>query len=58
MEEQIITVTIKTKGDVCEMSDEEIHAWYAAHIQELFDPEYGTPEIAVDVKRITCGASS
>ena len=52
MEEQIITITVKTKGDVCEMSDAEIKAWYESHVAGLFDPAYGTPEIAVEVKRI------
>lgn len=53
MEEQIVTVRIRTKGEKCEMSDEEIRAWYASHIADLFNPAYGTPEIDVDVKRIT-----
>ena len=52
MEEQIITITVKTKGDVCEMSDAEIREWYETSIAGLFNPEYGTPEITVDVKRI------
>ena len=52
MEEQIITITVKTKGDICVMSDEEIREWYETSIAKLFNPEYGTPEIAVDVKRI------
>lgn len=52
MEEQIITIQIKTKGEVCEMSNTEIKAWYEAHISKLFDPAYGTPEISVDVKRV------
>lgn len=51
MEEQTVTVTIRTKGEKCEMSDEEIRAWYAAHVAALFNPAYGTPEIEVDVKR-------
>ncbi len=51
MEEQIINIQIKTKGDVCEMSDAQIKAWYETHIAKLFDPAYGTPEITVDVKR-------
>ena len=51
MEEQIITVTIRTKGEKCELNDEEIRQWYASHIAQLFDPAYGTPEITVDVKR-------
>ncbi|MBR7070895.1 MAG: hypothetical protein IKI29_01850 [Clostridia bacterium] len=51
MEEQIITVTIKTNGEPCELSDSEIKAWYEKHIQELFDPNYGTPEISVALQR-------
>ena len=52
MEEQVITVVIKTKGEKCELSDEEIRVWYEENIAKLFDPAYGTPEISVDVKRI------
>ena len=53
METQIITVTIRTQGDPCEMTDSEIKAWYETKIAGLFDPAYGTPEIRADVKRIT-----
>ena len=52
MEEQIVTVTIRTKGDVCELSDKEIREWYRAHVAKLFDPAFGTPEITVDLQRI------
>lgn len=52
MEEQIVTVKIKTKGEACEMSDEEIRDWYASHIAKLFNPAYGTPEIEVKLERI------
>ena len=52
MEEQIITITVKTKGDICVMSDDEIREWYESNVAKLFNPEYGTPEITVDVKRI------
>ena len=52
MEEQIITVTVVTKGDPCELSDAEIKAWYAERVASLFGPQWGTPEITVDVKRI------
>ena len=52
MEEQYITITVKTTGERCEMSDEEIKAWYQTHIAGLFDPAYGTPEISVQVKRV------
>lgn len=51
MEEQIITIKIKTNGDVCEMSTKEIKKWYESNISKLFNPEYGKPEITVDVKR-------
>ena len=52
MEEQIVTVKIRTKGEKCEMSDAEIRDWYASHVAELFDPAYGTPEIEVELERI------
>lgn len=51
MEEQIITIEIKTKGDICEMSTEEIKKWYETNVLKLFNQEYGRPEITVDVKR-------
>lgn len=51
MEEQIITITVKTKGEVCELSDSEIKKWYETNVAKLFDPAYGTPEITVNVKR-------
>ena len=53
MEKQIITITIKTEGEKCEMSDEEIKEWYESHVASLFNPEYGTPEIEAHVERIT-----
>ena len=51
MEEQIITVTIKTSGEKCQMSTEEIAEWYKKNSASLFNPEFGTPEISVEVKR-------
>ena len=51
MEEQIITVTVKTQGEPCALTDAEIRAWYENRIAALFDPQWGTPEITVDVKR-------
>ena len=51
MEEQIITITVKTSGEACEMSDGEIREWYETHIAQLFNPEYGIPEISVAVTR-------
>ncbi len=50
-EEQTVTVTVRTKGEPCELSDAEIKAWYADRIASLFDPQWGTPEITVDVER-------
>ena len=52
MEEQIVTVKIRTKGEKCEMTDDEIKEWYASHVAKLFDPAYGTPEIEVKLERI------
>ena len=51
MEEQTVTITVKTKGEKCEMTDAEIEKWYKEHVAGLFDPAYGTPEITVNVKR-------
>lgn len=50
-EEQTVTVTVKTQGEPCELSDAEIKAWYAERVASLFDPRWGTPEITVDVER-------
>lgn len=51
MEEQIITITVKSKGEPCELTDEQIKAWYAERIAALFDPKWGVPEITVEVER-------
>ena len=51
MEEQIITITVRTCGEPCGLSDAEIKDWYENRIAALFDPKWGTPEITVDVKR-------
>ncbi|MBQ2201826.1 MAG: hypothetical protein II412_04585 [Clostridia bacterium] len=51
MEEQRITITVKSKGEPCELTDEQIKVWYAERIAALFDPKWGTPKITVDVKR-------
>ena len=53
MEKQTITVTIRTAGDPCEMTDAEIREWYETRIAGLFNPAYGTPEITVSVVRET-----
>ena len=51
MEQQTITVTIKTKGETCELTDEQIKSWYEAAVKNIFNPEFGTPEIEVKVER-------
>ncbi|MBR6040063.1 MAG: antibiotic biosynthesis monooxygenase [Clostridia bacterium] len=50
-EEQTVTVTVRTKGEPCALTDAEIKAWYAERVASLFDPQWGTPEITVDVER-------
>lgn len=51
MEKQIIDIRITTQGENCEMSTEEIKAWYEEKISSIFNPEYGTPKIEIEVKR-------
>lgn len=51
MEEQIITITVRTKGEPCELTDEQIKAWYADKLAALFDPQWGAPEITVELER-------
>ena len=51
-EEQIITITVKTEGEKCEMTDEQIREWYETNVAKLFDPAYGTPRIDVKVERV------
>ena len=51
METQIISITVKTCGEKCEMTDEQIREWYESHVRGLFNPAYGTPEITVKVRR-------
>ena len=51
MEEQIIRITIRSKGERCELSDAELKAWYEQKIAAFFDPKLGMPEINVDVER-------
>ena len=51
MEEHTVVITVKTKGEKCELSTEEIREWYSNRVAGLFDPEFGTPEIAVEVQR-------
>ena len=35
MEEQILTITVRTKGEPCPLTDAEIREWYAAKIAAL-----------------------
>ena len=51
MEEQTITITIRTKGEKCVMTDAEIKEWYEENVKKIFNPAYGTPEISVKVER-------
>ena len=51
MEEQLITITVRTCGEKCQLSDEEIRQWYACAMRNALDPACGTPEISVDLKR-------
>ena len=51
MEEHVITVKIRTKGEECELDDGQIKEWYEKNISKLFDPKYGTPEITVELER-------
>ncbi len=51
MEEQTVVVTIRTKGEKCELTDGQLVEWYRSHVAALFDPAYGTPEITVELKR-------
>ena len=51
MEEQIITITIKSRGETCEMTAAELKAWYERKVAAFFDPKLGMPEITVDVER-------
>jgi len=52
MERQIVTITVETEGETCEMTTDEIRAWYETKVASLFDPAYGTPKIRVEVERI------
>ena len=51
MEEQVITITVRTRGEKCRMTDEQIREWYESHVKGLFNAEYGDPKITVEVKR-------
>ena len=51
MEKQIVTITIVTEGENCEMSNQQIVDWYQENIASLFNPQYGTPKISVTLER-------
>ena len=55
MEEQIVTMKVVTTGEICEMSNDEIIEWYQTNIGKLFNPDYGTPKITVNLERNALG---
>lgn len=54
MEEQLVTITIKTFGEKCQLTDEQIRRWYASAMRNAMNPACGTPEITVEVQRTIC----
>lgn len=50
-EEHTVSVTIRTRGEACEMTDEEIAEWYRNAIDSLLDPHIGEHEVSVRVER-------
>lgn len=52
MEKQIVTITVITEGENCEMCDKEIIDWYQSHVAGLFNPQYGTPKVSVKLERV------
>ena len=55
MEEQIVTIKVVTTGEICEMSNDEIIEWYQTNIGKLFNPDYGIPQITVNLERNALG---
>ncbi len=51
MEQQTVTITIRTRGEKCELTDEQIQGWYKDQIESLLDPNFGEHGISVTVKR-------
>ena len=51
MEEQVVTVTVRTWGKPCELSDEQIIAWYREQMEKLLDPDIGGHDVTVSVQR-------
>jgi len=51
MEKQVVTITVITEGEECEMTDQAIIDWYKKHVSEIFNPQYGTPQISVKLER-------
>ncbi len=52
-EQQTVTVTIRTRGEKCELTDEQIQGWYRDQIESLLDPNIGEHDISVAVERET-----
>ena len=50
MEENTIVITIKTAGEKCVMSDDELKNWYLENVKKLFTKQIGTPQIDVQVR--------
>ena len=42
MEEQLVTVTIRTCGEKCVMTDGQIREWYESHVRELYGDHGGS----------------
>ncbi len=40
MEKQVVTITVITEGEECEMTDQAIIDWYKKHVSEIFNPQY------------------
>lgn len=52
METQVVTITVITRGEKCQMLDSEIVDWYQTNVARLFNPKYGEPSITVTLNRI------
>lgn len=55
MEQQTVTVTIRTRGEKCELTDEQIKDWYRERIEGLLDPNIGGYEVSVSLERKEIG---
>lgn len=50
-EQQTVTVTVRTWGEPCDLTDEQIAKWYRERIESLLDPDIGKHEVSVSVER-------